>query len=238
MRRLIPIALLALPAVATATIMPYYLSAGSVRSEVFVTEDVAGRFSISPADAVRFGARLGLTEPVVLENPKVNRNRLEIEAQIPLSAMEPVALLGRQHSKVEVLPQITGAWLNYSIDAKKTATGVAESLMTDTNISLPFGGVFRHIQINGTESRVADRVLEPPFLQEPGRFPVAVCQEPRARGQVPLRPRRRLQGPSERPGGPARRGLGAGAHAQAAGLVPRRRDAQPGAAGTYRGTAR
>ncbi len=149
--------------------MPFMAEINGVRAEVFVHED-SGRYSISASDAARFGARPNVSGVVVLENVSANTNELTLLADLPMSALPTghVSRAGRERG--EMLVQRMGGWLNYTVDTRRTDLGESSSLLTDLNVSMPFGGVLRSLQINGDGTSGTQRLMTNYQLDAPDRM--------------------------------------------------------------------
>lgn len=149
--------------------LPFVAEINGVKHEVFVNED-SGRYTISAKDAVRFGARENLTADIELENVSVNIGELILRADLPMSALSKQQVSSHGRDRGELLDQRLGGWLNYTLDARHTRLGTSHSLLTDLNVSLPFGGVLRSLQINGCGNSCSTRLMTNYQLDMPERL--------------------------------------------------------------------
>lgn len=158
------------PVEASAQAWPYVAEIGGRKAEVFVTQ-AGDQYSISAEDAQRFGAREGLTGSVVLENVVANQFDLTLTADLPVSALDPRRISSTSRESARLLAQHDGwaGWLNYTLDGRYSGSSgeTLYSLLTDVNVSLPFGGVLRSYQIVGSGSVQSKRLMTSYVLDLP-----------------------------------------------------------------------
>ena len=148
---------------------PFVVDINGRKAEIFVTQ-AGDQYSISAEDAKRFGGRSDLSGTVLLENVQANQFDLTLTADLPVSALDPSRITNSSRENSTLLAQHDGwaGWLNYTVDGRYSErTGTTYSLLTDVNISAPFGGVLRSYHIVGDGSVESRRLMTSYTLDMP-----------------------------------------------------------------------